>query len=86
MTDPITIMVERLYGLPPLIIEDGLGMARFFFETDASAIGVNSYDAWIAAGPHDRFVRHDIEIVNGPMRGRSPYLAWEPLLSDPAPQ
>lgn len=85
MTAAVPIVVERLYGLPPLIIEDGPLVARFFFESDASAVGSDSFDAWVEMNARNRFDRHDIEVINGPMRARSPYEAWQPLLDEPSP-
>jgi hypothetical protein len=75
---PREITVQRLGGLPRLVIEDAAEMARYFFEHDASA-RPGGYDDWVARNDRDRFERHDVEIINGPMRARSPYEAWEPL-------
>lgn len=74
----IPIVVERLNGLPRLVIDDGFRMARFFFENDASA-GSGAYDEWVAVNSRERFERHDVEVINGTMRARSPYKPWERL-------
>ena len=80
-----TITVQRLGTAPALFIEEAVEVATFFFANDASAIGPGSYDARVAMNPTDRFERADIEAINGSMRARSPYDAWQPLLDDPSP-
>jgi hypothetical protein len=78
------LVVSRLRDLPPLVIEDGLGVASFFFEKDASA-RAGGYDEWVAANNRDRFERHDVETINGTMRARSGYEAWKPLFGESPP-
>jgi hypothetical protein len=80
-----TITVQRLGTAPALFIEDAVKVASFFFANDASAIGPRSYDARVAMNPTDRFERADIEAINGSMRARSPYEAWQQLLDHPSP-
>jgi Family of unknown function (DUF6308) len=83
VVEPTPIIVGRLRGLPPLLVEDGFGMADFFFKADASA-GAGGYDEWVAENHRDRIELHDVEIINGTMRARSSYEAWKSLY-EPSP-
>jgi hypothetical protein len=75
---PTRIVVARLRNLPALVIEDGFGMASFFFENDAST-GKGGFDEWVTKNKTNEFERRDIEIINKTMRARSPYEPWERL-------
>ena len=71
---------------PRLVIEGAQWLAETFFRRDPSAVGRNSYDAWIEATQHDpgrrdRVVDGDITAVNTTMAARTSHKAWAPLVA-----
>ncbi len=84
--EPIRIVIPRVGSpqSPPLVIEGAQWFAETFFRRDPSAVGANSYDAWIAATQTDPRQRHrisdgDIIAVNSTMAARTSHETWAPI-------
>jgi hypothetical protein len=87
---PVTVKIQRPTGLagtaPPLVIEGAQWLSETFFRRDPSAIGANSYDAWIAdthGDPvrRDRIIDADVTAVNRTMAARTAHAAWAPIVA-----
>jgi hypothetical protein len=87
---PVRVVIQRPMGLtgtaPPLVIEGAQWLSETFFLRDPSAIGANSYDAWIAEtrvdpARRDRVVDGDVTAVNRTMAARTAHAAWAPLVA-----
>lgn len=84
--DPVCVVIPGCtQDAPRLVIEGAQWLAEFFFRTDASAVGKDSYDAWIEDTQRDparrsRIVDGDVAAINRTMRARTEYLAWAPVL------
>lgn len=86
--EPIRIIVRRgsVADSPPLVIEGAQWLAETFFRRDPSAVGPNSYDAWIEATREDpqrsnRVVDRDVTAVNTTMAARTSHEAWAPVIA-----
>ena len=86
--EPIRIIVRRGSDAdsPPLVIEGAQWLAETFFRRDPSAVGRNSYDAWIEATRKDpersnRVVDRDVTAVNTTMAARTSHEAWAPVIA-----
>jgi hypothetical protein len=86
--EPIQITVPRNGDgdAPRLVIEGAQWLAETFFRRDPSAVGHNSYDAWIEAtqnnpGHPDRVVDGDVTAVNTTMAARTSHEAWAPVIA-----
>jgi hypothetical protein len=87
--EPISITIRRTGAAaataPPLVIEGAQWLAETFFRRDPSAIGSNSYDAWIAdtqrdLDRRDRVTDDDVTAVNRTMAARTSHAAWAPIV------
>lgn len=87
---PVMVRIQRPGGLggtaPPLLIEGAQWLSETFFRRDPSAIGPNSYDAWIAethGDPvrRDRIIDADVTAVNRTMAARTAHAAWAPIVA-----
>jgi hypothetical protein len=85
---PIRIVVPRggSGDAPRFAIEGAQWLAETFFRRDPSAVGRNSYDAWIETTQHapqrrDRVVDGDITAVNTTMAARTSHKAWAPVIA-----
>jgi hypothetical protein len=85
--EPIRIIVPRAGDTAPrLVIEGAQWLAETFFRRDPSAVGPNSYDAWIDATQRDplrrdRVVDEDVTAVNTTMAARTSHVAWAPVIA-----
>ena len=86
--EPIRITVPRAGDAdkPGLVLEGAQWLAETFFRQDPSAVGSNSYDAWIEATQtdpwrRDRVVDGDVTAVNTTMAARTSHAAWAPVIA-----
>jgi uncharacterized protein DUF6308 len=79
--DVVAIVIERLDGREPLVIERSELVAEVFFRLDLSA-RPGGYDDYIVANLrlHDRIVKADIDALNDTMRARSKVDWWAELI------
>ena len=87
--EPVRITIQRAgtaaITAPPLVIEGAQWLSETFFRRDPSAIGTDSYDAWIAETQRDptrrdRITDGDVTAVNRTMAARTAHGAWAPIV------
>ncbi|HEY3548418.1 MAG TPA: DUF6308 family protein [Propionicimonas sp.] len=85
----ITIRIDPMPGMapdaPPLVIEGAQWLAETFFRRDPSAVGLNSFDAYIGRthldpAVRDRIVDADVTAVNTTMAARTSHATWAAVI------
>lgn len=83
---PASIVVERMDGGPPLVLDGAQWLAETFFRFDASATGARSYDATTLTTDRDRFEDVDVTALNATMAARTGHAWWTGLFTQgPSP-
>jgi hypothetical protein len=86
---PVRITIQRTQAAagtaPPLVIEGAQWLSETFFRSDPSAVGQNSYDAWIREtqldpARRDRVSDGDVTAVNRTMAARTAHKKWAPVV------
>lgn len=87
---PITVRIPPMPTVapdaPPLVIEGAQWLAETFFQRDPSAVGPNSYDAWVLACQRDPVLRDhittdDVKAVNSSMAAHARYELWAKVIA-----